>query len=848
MVEVELDDEAYEEGEQPAGAEAQEPEKAMELDDPYGAGLAEEPPASDAAPQVKETKLAERELDEPEAGPKGVQHAVQLNAADATPDVFVSAASGTAASLSQGGFQHLRSGVRADTGAKAGRYLFEVKVLECDPRAENELRVGFSTARSSLFLGDGSPENVCFSSEGTYFLADPGQAKAFEKAGACERMTPQKVVGVLLNLDPESPNSMTVSIFLDGERAGKPQPVPAHLRGKALYPTLTFRNLTLAVNFGQRGLQLRALPFSCRLFGEVAEAHHERSPLQSSADDRLEVVIPVGLPDRGVFDFAERFVEEHPGHVELSDRKVFDWCRRSGLAAKRGPGEGHSRDRPDFNFGISQLDSRAWRDNLRLLVQMAGKSCVLPEVRAGLLKDERKELLSKFPPSVKKVAVVLVGEPDAPFKDWVHGKVTAEYEGKKALVQKRIDIAEASGEELTEEERKMPEEPALGDFLPAEGGVADLSEKAATGAYSRFSLPSAEEGFDEVRFEWLPKGEAEEYLSKWVTEKKATLIVDDLQPGTWFQERQQEWHKIRQDLRTNFSKYKSGGAEEGTDVNSLKVEDIEDVHSCDGEGTPLYANFKYEDWLMLSWRYELHLLVHAFLEDVADPDYKGIPQDHVAHYFSLYYNTNFDPKGKLGASDLAAVVKLLKAPLELVEVKPGYKVLRSSLPMAAAAADFVRGIEGYRRDRSRRVEAGDESARLNFPKPAVKAAPAKAAAKPGVAKASPVKAAPAKAPLAKTAPVKAAPAKAPVAKAPLAKTPAAKRPIVVEEEEAAAKKPRPADAGTPTPRGAAMVNRATGVPLAKAPADGTPTPRGAAMVKRATGAPLAKAPVAKRKP
>lgn len=866
MVEVELDEEAEayeEEAEEAAKAGAAKAEAAEEEAEPDAADeVAVEEEAGEpegateeaaAAPAVEEEE--EEEGDEPEDAAASVRHDVGLSATDATPDVLVSAASGAVSSLSRGAFQHLRSAVRADTGAKAGRYLFEVKVLEHDSRTENELRVGFSTARSSLFLGDGSAENVCFSSEGTYFVSDPGQSTPFEKARACRPMAPQKVIGVLLNLNVGSPNANTVSIFLDGQRAGKPQPIPAHLRGRALFPALTFRNLTLAVNFGRKGVQLKPLPFRCRLFAEIAEAHHEWAGHQQPQDGSLEVVVPVGLPDQGIFDYVDRFIEEHPGFVELSDRKVAEWCRKSGLSPKGSPSPSDSRDRPDFNFGLPQLDDRSWRETLLMLAQLAGRSCIVPEVRSALLKPERKELLAKFPPTTKKVAAVLVGEPSKPFKDWVHSKIRADYEAKKALVEKRKDIAEASGEELPASELEPPPEPELGEavwFMPRTG-VPDLSEKAIAGAYAHFSLPDGDEGFDEVRYEWLNKDAAEDHLQKHLSELKATLLVDGLTPGPWFQEKWQGWRKLRQELRTNFSKHKASGNED-VSLSDVALAGLTDIHDCDGKGTPLYCGFKYEDWLLLSWRYELHLLVHGFTVDVEDPDRQGIPVDHVPHYFSLYYGVKYDPKGKLGVDNLAALVKLLKVPMELVERKQGRKVLQSQLGKETCVEDFVKGIETYRRDRCRRVEAGDESAKLVFPKPVPKppATPSPAKAKAPAGKAGPAKAK-AKPGMARPVlPAKAVPPKAPVAKSPLpAGMVAVKRPLPGDaaSEAAAAKRPKPAEAGAPavpTPRGAAIVKRVgatSSVPLVpvayRAPAQ-------VGLVKRPGS--IGKAPVAKRKP
>ena len=39
-----------------------------------------------------------------------------------------------------------------------------------------------------------------------------------------------------------------------------------------------------------------------------------------------------------------------------------------------------------------------------------------------------------------------------------------------------------------------------------------------------------------------------------------------------------------------------------------------------GNGMPLFEKFQYEDWTLLSTRYELHLLLHSFKKDLEDPD------------------------------------------------------------------------------------------------------------------------------------------------------------------------------------------------------------------------------------
>ena len=49
----------------------------------------------------------------------------------------------------------------------------------------------------------------------------------------------------------------------------------------------------------------------------------------------------------------------------------------------------------------------------------------------------KSELLKSFPESTKKTAVVLVGEPNAPFKDWVQKKIRSNHEGLGVLVLDR---------------------------------------------------------------------------------------------------------------------------------------------------------------------------------------------------------------------------------------------------------------------------------------------------------------------------------------------------------------------------------------------------------------------------
>ncbi len=64
----------------------------------------------------------------------------------------------------------------------------------------------------------------------------------------------------------------------------------------------------------------------------------------------------MGLPGQGVFDWTDRFLEQNPGYVELSDRKLLEWAQKSGCQNHAQHGHG-STDHPFFQFG-NELDDQ----------------------------------------------------------------------------------------------------------------------------------------------------------------------------------------------------------------------------------------------------------------------------------------------------------------------------------------------------------------------------------------------------------------------------------------------------------------------------------------------------------
>merc|ERR1719160_1449296 len=158
------------------------------------------------------------------------------------------------------------------------------------------------------------------------------------------------------------------------------------------------------------------------------------------------------------------------------------------------------------------------------------------------------------------------------------------------------------------------------------------------------------------------------------------------------------------------------------DVNSP-----EDVNSVDGKGTPLYKNFGPEDWLLAQLRFEIHHLVRSFAKDVTekDPDRRGIVPALLSHYYYVFFDKALHPSTH-GQESMEA---LLEYVTDTVETVDGVLTLKTDADLPDA--QIVRVTEEGRRDRTNRIAAGDESAKLKFARttPAPAGPPAKGAGK-----------------------------------------------------------------------------------------------------------------------
>jgi len=799
----------------------------------------------DAAGKAPEPPT-EQEEDAKDDSRKSLSTPVTIEPTDTTLNVVVTLGGKVLMPLTDGGLQYLIAGARANVGIKSGRYSYEVKIVEAlnpvEPASGRSTRapmprqlvsVGFSTKESPIFLGD-TEDSVSFDSEG-FFTTEK------KRVPCSQRFSRDHAMAVVLNLDAGSPNANTISLFRDGERISKPQPLPECMRGKPLFPHVNFKNVTLQVNFGP--VPFVPLPFRCRMLQSAALDDILVVPSSVPKDGKYEVVFPIALPDEGTFDWLDDFLEKNPNYTELSDRRILDWAAKSGLWRPRTQIWKNSNDKPDMTFGIPLMDDNSVRRILNSVIATQPRNYIIMEVKSNLVKEERLEVLRRFNmPQYKKIAHVTMGEPTEDFKEKTYSALLAEKkeqaeiawkarkadldkkktldaqkkqleEAKKKIEDEAAKTSETPASAETKEESATPkeadavmgdaekkeeakeetskeddkqgakeEEPKKGeeaqtaeknegdeDKMDEDGdeppvveltdkektqwfktkSVSDLTTWVLSTNFAKFSLPGDDEGFDSVRYAWHGKEASEEYLKQFILKHKITCRIEDLQPSEWFKTKWGEWQKVLQEwhakqsefkessdptklaakLAAEESKKKEGETKEGEegegesaakDKNADEVEEeldifsVEDVTKVPGTGEPLFARFTFEDWALLGLRVELDLLVNAFKRDCNDPERKGIHETHLPFYYNKYYRKSFNVK-YYGVNTNLELIEMVK---DSVTVDSTTMVLKSLLSEDKENFDiFVKLTEENRRDRQRRIDAGEETVRLKFSKP-----------------------------------------------------------------------------------------------------------------------------------
>ncbi|CAE8590251.1 unnamed protein product, partial [Polarella glacialis] len=181
-------------------------------------------------------------------------------------------------------------------------------------------------------------------------------------------------------------------------------------------------------------------------------------------------------------------------------------------------------------------------------------------------------------------------------------------------------------------------------------------------------------------------------------------------PSQYFKDKMAAWQKQFGEWQTKQKAFKAAGAkktgessEAAKDISS--VEDVSDI----GGGEPLFANFAPEDWALIQLRHELYLLQDAFQKDANDPDRAGIPENHLSFYYNKYFKKQLNPK----LFNLSTNLELIALVKDTVAIAADTQVLTAPAELDSLGT-FVKQTEENRRERQRRIDAGDETARLKF--------------------------------------------------------------------------------------------------------------------------------------
>eukprot|EP00916_Digyalum_oweni_P026950 GHVL01044239.1.p1 GENE.GHVL01044239.1~~GHVL01044239.1.p1 ORF type:complete len:871 (+),score=156.93 GHVL01044239.1:105-2717(+) len=669
---------------------------------------------------------------------------------DSTLSCIINEEDGICSSLRSDHWAHLVNTIRGSLGAISGRYAFETRIISIDPVSDRDrgrfrVLVGVSAIDSCPFInpairgGVQGPNTYGFDFDGWYFANR-------DRTKTSARVNPGDIVTIVLNLDPTSLNFRTLSAFRNGFRISTPQALPeSYETGTPLFPTFNFKGCTVATNMGgvDGETQWCPLPFTCRMWASILDgdgswSHFVDDGIEEKGKRLSEVVWPIGLPDEGTFDWVDEFAKETCNrYMELSDRKMLEWIEQSGNVARRSSSvktEHQCIDRPEFCFSTPGLfDSAAIRKITRDLSTLRRRNYLWMDVKGNLIKAQRTKCLQYFNSRLyKKVALVVMGEPPQEYKD-------RQRQLELQTQQAAASAATASAEETPP--AATPTEPpptSTEEVWFRKKPIEDLTQKDLSENFINFSLPTLDEGFDEIRYIWQDEEQVKAYLKDWMLEHKITQYVHGLKPSQWFKERKEKWMNSRIEWRRQQreadSKVKksdptppeTSAASETSQQPLAAVDEVptsaatdklpvspnkemDDLTCADGTETPLFKSFDPEDWALMNLKFELHLLIHSFSHDVGDPERIGIHENLLPHYYREYFNKSFC-YNEFGCSSLEEVLALAS---DTITVQPDNQILVSKFEADDPCEKFVQVTEATRREREALIAAG-KATKLDF--------------------------------------------------------------------------------------------------------------------------------------
>lgn len=161
-----------------------------------------------------------------------------------------------------------------------------------------------------------------------------------------------------------------------------------------------------------------------------------------------------------------------------------------------------------------------------------------------------------------------------------------------------------------------------------------------------------------------------------------------------------EYHKILIEVS------EPDNADFANTYDTFAVEDINDVNN---HGMPLYSKFSQEDWTLAALRYEIHIMLSAFQKEVEETKRPGIHKNLFVEYFRLYGRRDFYSEN-YGAANLDVFCEMMK---DTFVINDDGLMMPEHDPETVPSI-FIRLTENARRERQRRIDLGDATAKLEF--------------------------------------------------------------------------------------------------------------------------------------
>merc|ERR1712194_813958 len=216
----------------------------------------------------------------------------------------------------------------------------------------------------------------------------------------------------------------------------------------------------------------------------------------------------------------------------LSDRKIIEWAEASGMWKKPQQWKGATLDRPDFSFGLPQMEDQSVQRIIANVAPMVPRNYVVMAAMPNLVADMRKKALNRFAaPVFKKIAYVAMGEPDAAFrKAQLDGlleekqvKENAAWEKKRLEIErkKRHEEAIAKAAELKAKREAAAKAKKEADDAKKEAAAAEKKEgEKKEGEEKKEEKKEEEKKEEEKKDEPMPEAAKEEKKEETKEEKK----------------------------------------------------------------------------------------------------------------------------------------------------------------------------------------------------------------------------------------------------------------------------------------------------------------------------------------